>query len=227
MAQTYARKMGFQNYQLRRIGRLFLDSAASGVVRPYQVISRSFSHPGTYMYYSPFMPHLKSRQLFLCTPIYNLINSSVNYTRVRVWSHDTNTLLPKYLYSQAHQCGPVTNISAANHTCSSVNCIVTARYSKILLKCIHYDGLMSDSLPAIHSDDKDASHDQARNAPMDIEELVQFLRDENASDICVIQVPPHLDYVDYFVVCSGFGGRHLQRMAGGLAAEVWHFSAQH
>ena len=80
--------------------------------------------------------------------------------------------------------------------------------------------LMSDSLPASCSDDNNTNHDQIRSVPMDIEELVQFLRDENASDICVIRVPPHLDYVDFFVVCSGFGGRHLRRMAGGLAAEV-------
>ena len=55
---------------------------------------------------------------------------------------------------------------------------------------------------------------------MDIEELVEFLREENASDICVINVPLTLDYVNYFVVCSGFGARHLRRMADGLVAEV-------
>ena len=206
---------------------------ASGVVRPVRVIRRSFSRAGTYikLYYSPLVPSSlyfkSSRQLFLHAPIYintAAINSSMNYTRVRVWPRDTNTLLPKYLCSQASQlqCGPVTNILAAANR-SSVNCRVTVRYSKILLKCMHFQfhrGLMSDSLPAIPSDDKDAIHDQIRSAPMDIEELVQFLRDENASDICVIRVPPHLDYVDYFVVCSGFGGRHLRRMAGGLAAEV-------
>ena len=186
------------------------------------------------MYYSPLVPSSlyfkSSRQLFLHTPIYinagSAINSSMNYTRVRVWPRDTNTLLPKYLCSLASQCGPVTNILAAANR-SSVNCRVTVRCSKILLKSIHFQfhrGLISNSLPAIPSDDKDASHDQIRSAPMDIEELVQFLRDENASDICVIRVPPHLDYVDYFVVCSGFGGRHLQRMAGGLAAEVWHLN---
>ena len=218
-----AQKMGFQ---LRRIGQLFLDFA-SGVVRPSQVISRSFSHAGTCMYYLPLVPSSlyfkSSRQFLLHTPIYingGAINSSMNYTRVRVWPRETNTLLPKYLCSQASQCGPVTNILAAANR-SSVNCRdVTVRYSK---KCMHFQfhrGLMSNSLPAIPSDDKDASHDQIRSALMDIEELVQFLRDENASDICVIRVPPHLDYVDFFVVCSGFGGRHLQRMAGGLAAEV-------
>ena len=55
---------------------------------------------------------------------------------------------------------------------------------------------------------------------MDIEELVEFLREENANDICVINVLLALDYMNYFVVCSGFGARHLRRMADGLVAEV-------
>lgn len=55
---------------------------------------------------------------------------------------------------------------------------------------------------------------------MEIHELVDYLRNENASDICVIRVPPSMDYVDYFVVCSGFGARHLRRMADGLVAEM-------
>ncbi len=221
------RKMGFQ----LRIGQLFLDSA-SGVVRPVLAISRSFSHAGTYMYYSPSVPpslHFKlSRQLFLCSPSAGATNSPVNCTCLRVWPRETNTLQPKYLCSQPLQCGLVSNISAVIHSDnvmnSSVNGKVIILYSKSLLKhSIHFQfhrGLMSDSLPVCRSDDKDARHDQTRSAPMDIEELVQFLRDENASDICVIRVPPHLDYVDYFVVCSGFGGRHLRRMADGLVAEV-------
>ena len=55
---------------------------------------------------------------------------------------------------------------------------------------------------------------------MDIDELVEYLREENALDICVISVPSSLDYVDYFVVCSGYGARHLRKMADGLVAEV-------
>ena len=55
---------------------------------------------------------------------------------------------------------------------------------------------------------------------MEIDELVDYLKEENAIDICVIRVPPAMDYVNYFVVCSGFGARHLRRMADGLVAEV-------
>uniref|UniRef100_A0A4X2LQG9 Mitochondrial assembly of ribosomal large subunit protein 1 n=2 Tax=Vombatus ursinus TaxID=29139 RepID=A0A4X2LQG9_VOMUR len=47
----------------------------------------------------------------------------------------------------------------------------------------------------------------------DINLLVSLLRQENARDICVIQVSPELKYTDYFVVVSGSSPRHLQAMA--------------
>ena len=53
-----------------------------------------------------------------------------------------------------------------------------------------------------------------------IDELVEFLREENAIDVCVIRVPPEKEYVEYFVVCSGLGTRHIRTMADNLAAEV-------
>ena len=55
---------------------------------------------------------------------------------------------------------------------------------------------------------------------MNIHELVEFLRRENARDICVIKVPPEWEYVDYFIVCGGLGTRHIRTMADNLAAEV-------
>ena len=59
-----------------------------------------------------------------------------------------------------------------------------------------------------------------RSSAMSIEELVRFLREEKGEGVCVIHVPPEREYVRYFVTCVGVGGRHLQRMAGNLAAEV-------
>lgn len=59
-----------------------------------------------------------------------------------------------------------------------------------------------------------------RTTVMTIEELVVFLREEGAQDICVIKVPPEREYVDYFVVCGGMGIRHISRMADNLVAEV-------
>ena len=107
---------------------------------------------------------------------------------------------------------------------NSMTCKVTECYSSNLSdrKINSQAQLMMNTLPAHPHDDRNGGHEQRRIVAMDIEELVKFLQDENASDICVIRVPPHLDYVNYFVICSGFGARHLRRMADGLVAEVWH-----
>ncbi|XP_002713868.2 mitochondrial assembly of ribosomal large subunit protein 1 [Oryctolagus cuniculus] len=47
----------------------------------------------------------------------------------------------------------------------------------------------------------------------DVDLLVSLLRQENARDICVIQVPPEMKYTDYFVIASGTSTRHLHAMA--------------
>ena len=65
------------------------------------------------------------------------------------------------------------------------------------------------------SEDRDS-----RTSAMSIEELVEFLEEEKGEEVCVIRVPPERGYVKYFVTCVGVGGRHLQRMADNLAAEV-------
>ncbi len=59
-----------------------------------------------------------------------------------------------------------------------------------------------------------------RSSPMTIEEVVTFLKEERAVDVCVLHVPPEMEYVDYFVTCSGMGTRHIGRIADNLAAEV-------
>ena len=59
-----------------------------------------------------------------------------------------------------------------------------------------------------------------RSTPMTISELVEFLREENAKEICVIRVPPEREYVNYLVTCAGTGTRHIRRMADSLAWEV-------
>ncbi len=43
--------------------------------------------------------------------------------------------------------------------------------------------------------------------------LVSLLRQENAVDICVIKVPEHIKYAEYFIVVSGVSPRHLRAMA--------------
>ena len=59
-----------------------------------------------------------------------------------------------------------------------------------------------------------------RSSPMEIGELVDFLRGENAQDVCVIRVAPEREYVSYFITCSGMGTRHIRAMAENLVAEV-------
>ena len=59
-----------------------------------------------------------------------------------------------------------------------------------------------------------------RSTPMTISELVEFLQEENAKEICVIRVPPEREYVNYLVTCAGTGTRHVGRMADSLAWEV-------
>lgn len=71
---------------------------------------------------------------------------------------------------------------------------------------------------------KSATIEQKRTSMMNVEELVQFLREENGKDICVIELSPELDYVKYFVICSGMGSRHIGRMADNLVAKVLHSS---
>ena len=52
---------------------------------------------------------------------------------------------------------------------------------------------------------------------LEIKDLVDFLKKENAIDICVIRTSEDKrNYVDYFVVVSGVSSRHLRAMAKNL-----------
>uniref|UniRef100_A0A1A8IAF1 Mitochondrial assembly of ribosomal large subunit protein 1 n=1 Tax=Nothobranchius kuhntae TaxID=321403 RepID=A0A1A8IAF1_NOTKU len=52
--------------------------------------------------------------------------------------------------------------------------------------------------------------------------LVALLRQENAIDLCVIQVPNHVSYTEYFLVVSGLSPRHIRAMAF-YAVKVYKF----
>uniref|UniRef100_A0A673LRP2 Si:zfos-1192g2.3 n=1 Tax=Sinocyclocheilus rhinocerous TaxID=307959 RepID=A0A673LRP2_9TELE len=43
----------------------------------------------------------------------------------------------------------------------------------------------------------------------DVALLVSVLKQENASDVCVIRVPPELKYTDHMIIVSGSSPRHL------------------
>ncbi|XP_016414494.1 mitochondrial assembly of ribosomal large subunit protein 1, partial [Sinocyclocheilus rhinocerous] len=47
----------------------------------------------------------------------------------------------------------------------------------------------------------------------DVALLVSVLKQENASDVCVIRVPPELKYTDHMIIVSGSSPRHLSAIA--------------
>ncbi|NWH77668.1 MASU1 protein, partial [Piaya cayana] len=46
-----------------------------------------------------------------------------------------------------------------------------------------------------------------------IDFVIALLRQENAKDICAIQLPPEINYCNYFIIVSGSSTRHLHAMA--------------
>ncbi len=47
----------------------------------------------------------------------------------------------------------------------------------------------------------------------DVGDVVKLLKEDNAVDVCVIQVPKELKYVDYMVIATGKSTRQLKAMA--------------
>ncbi|XP_073703407.1 mitochondrial assembly of ribosomal large subunit protein 1 isoform X2 [Garra rufa] len=47
----------------------------------------------------------------------------------------------------------------------------------------------------------------------DVSLLVSMLKQENATDICVIRVPPELKYTNHMIIVSGSSPRHLSAIA--------------
>lgn len=68
--------------------------------------------------------------------------------------------------------------------------------------------------------EKETVTKEKRTAMMSVEELVQFLQEHNAEDVFVVQLPRDLDYVEYFIICTGTGRRHIGRMADSVVSEV-------
>ncbi|ROL53513.1 Mitochondrial assembly of ribosomal large subunit protein 1 [Anabarilius grahami] len=58
-----------------------------------------------------------------------------------------------------------------------------------------------------------AGHPPRAPQGFDVALLVSLLRQENATDICVIRVPPELKYSDHMIIVSGSSPRHLNAMA--------------
>lgn len=72
-------------------------------------------------------------------------------------------------------------------------------------------GLLQEESPEIDSDHRDLRQRSPESFTLDV--LVSLLLQENAMDICVINVPEHIKYTEYFIVVSGVSPRHLRAMA--------------
>ncbi|XP_024123386.1 mitochondrial assembly of ribosomal large subunit protein 1 [Oryzias melastigma] len=64
-----------------------------------------------------------------------------------------------------------------------------------------------------HKDDQNSSPGHGYSERFNLDVLVSLLRQENAVDMCVIKVPEHIKYTEYFIVVSGISPRHLRAMA--------------
>ncbi|KAM9309727.1 mitochondrial assembly of ribosomal large subunit protein 1 [Pholidichthys leucotaenia] len=82
-------------------------------------------------------------------------------------------------------------------------------------------GDSKDSNRNVMSEDEDAKLDnssqsvssQSSSQTFNLDVLVSLLRQENAVDLCVIKLPEHINYTEYFIVVSGVSPRHLRAMA--------------
>uniref|UniRef100_A0A8C5M701 Mitochondrial assembly of ribosomal large subunit protein 1 n=1 Tax=Leptobrachium leishanense TaxID=445787 RepID=A0A8C5M701_9ANUR len=77
-------------------------------------------------------------------------------------------------------------------------------------------GSSTDMLTPAPSQAEAESQDTVKDGEFhgfNLDVLVSLLRQENGRDVCVIQVPPEVKYVEYFVIVSGFSTRHIQAMA--------------
>ncbi|NWS58382.1 MASU1 protein, partial [Chunga burmeisteri] len=59
-----------------------------------------------------------------------------------------------------------------------------------------------------------------------IDFVVALLRQENAKDICVIQLPPEIKYCNYFIIVSGSSTRHLHAMAQYMLKMYKHYKEE-
>lgn len=62
-------------------------------------------------------------------------------------------------------------------------------------------------------DGESTSMSKSSSTTFTLDVLVSLLRQENAVDICVVKVPEHIKYTQYFIVVSGVSTRHLRAMA--------------
>lgn len=119
------------------------------------------------------------------------------------------------------ESGVSDSLKSPNETTDSGEKTVTGYTFEELLDRIARAQLRRDERILSEHPTSEKSRTTRQTEPLDnIDSLVQFLRVEDAQELCVIQLPPERDYVDYFVVCSAFNTAHIRTMAENLAAEA-------
>ncbi|XP_006880433.1 PREDICTED: mitochondrial assembly of ribosomal large subunit protein 1 [Elephantulus edwardii] len=97
---------------------------------------------------------------------------------------------------------------------SSVSTLGLAYLCPRPARCLHGETRPEERAQGLADQGRPESSASDHTGPkFDIDVLVSLLRQENAKDICVIQVPPEMKYTEYFVIVSGTSTRHLNAMA--------------
>ncbi|XP_008430748.1 mitochondrial assembly of ribosomal large subunit protein 1 [Poecilia reticulata] len=83
-----------------------------------------------------------------------------------------------------------------------------------------------ETLEEKEEDNRSNSQIQGFSEVFTLDVLTSLLHQENAVDLCVIKVPDHIQYADYFIVVSGVSPRHIRAMAL-YAIKVFKFMRKH
>ena len=122
--------------------------------------------------------------------------------------------------SRLHVDSDVTSTAPESHNAPE-NILVGHSFEELLDRIAQSQLQKDEQVTEISLHEESKKHSKPRRTSlMNIHELVEFLRQENAKDICVLRIPPEMEYVEYFIVCGGLGTRHIHSMAENLALEV-------
>ncbi|XP_034257706.1 mitochondrial assembly of ribosomal large subunit protein 1 [Pantherophis guttatus] len=88
------------------------------------------------------------------------------------------------------------------------------------------EGGAGSELQNLQEADRDGQESSISSDPVssvfNIDDMVSLIRQENAKDICVINLPPEIKYSNYFIICSGTSARHIHAMAQYLVKTYKH-----
>ncbi|XP_037532926.1 mitochondrial assembly of ribosomal large subunit protein 1 [Nematolebias whitei] len=123
----------------------------------------------------------------------------------------------------------VTSLNKARGCSYLTTCQQQWRYAASLRCFSEANRSFSDSSESSQSDNTGTTEERPNimenlgsSESFTLDVLVSLLRQENAVDLCVIKVPDHINYADYFIVVSGLSPRHIHAMAF-YALKVYKF----